>query len=303
MSPLLSLCMPTNGIIEWVFPVLESIYSQKTDTSLFEVVITDNGKNDDFKQRMRAYLATHPNIAYHETDALPFLNEIESYKRASGKLIKFVNHRTLLLDGSLDYLIQFVKTHDEDRPVVYMSNGVLKMEKGQHEYDSFDQFVRHLSYWSSWSTGMTIWKEDFKKLPGDLSCYNELFPHTTVLFNERDRARYIIDNSVIFHEMPQGKTPKGNYDLFYAFGVEYPWIICTLLRDKDISSDTFRYVIDRNLGFIARQYDNFCVQGKYCSYDLGGLEDMFGVFYTRSQLMEKAAAIAYARAAKSVVTK
>ena len=26
-KPLVSLCMPTNGIIDWVFPVLESIYN------------------------------------------------------------------------------------------------------------------------------------------------------------------------------------------------------------------------------------------------------------------------------------
>lgn len=299
MDPIVSLCMPTNGVIEWVFPVLESIFSQDVNTSMFEVIVTDNGKNGEFKRRMREYSATHSNIVYDETDAILFLNEVESYKRANGKLIKFVNHRTLLLEGSLDYLIRFAKSHDEDRSIVYFSNGVLKMEKKQHEYDSFDQFVKHLSYWSSWSTGMAIWKEDFKKLPEDVSYFNELFPHTSVLFNERDRNKYIIDNSVIFNEIRPGKKPKGNYDLFYAFGVEYPWIICTLLRDKDISSTTFRYVRDENLGFIAGLYYNFCVRNKYCSYDLSGLENMFGVFYTRSQLMEKVAVVEREKAAKS----
>ena len=33
-KPLLSLCMPTNGVVEWVFPVLESIYKQGCDNSL-----------------------------------------------------------------------------------------------------------------------------------------------------------------------------------------------------------------------------------------------------------------------------
>ena len=31
MSKLLSLCIPTYGVSEWVFPVLDSIYNQKID--------------------------------------------------------------------------------------------------------------------------------------------------------------------------------------------------------------------------------------------------------------------------------
>ena len=291
-QPLISLCMPTNGVTEWVFPSLESIYSQGIDTSLFEIIITDNGKNDEFKQKMRVYLAEHDNIIYEETDALPFINEIEAYKRASGKFLKFINHRTLLFEGALDKLIRFVQNNENERPVVYFSNGVLSIEKRQHKYSSFDQFVRNLSYFSSWSGGMSIWKEDFDKLPEDVSGFNELFPHTNVLFNERNRKKYIIDNSVIFAEIPQGDKPKGNYDLFFAFGIEYVWIICNLLRDKDITADTFRYVADKNLGFIAELYLDFCICKKYCSYDLSGLDNMYGVFYGRLKFARKVIYIA-----------
>ena len=42
---LISLCMPTNGVIEWVFPVLDSIFGQGVDDNLYEVVVTDNGDN------------------------------------------------------------------------------------------------------------------------------------------------------------------------------------------------------------------------------------------------------------------
>ncbi len=296
INPIVSLCMPTNGVVEWVFPVLESIYSQGIDETCFEVVITDNGHNDDFKAKIKDFVSKHQNIVYAETEALPFINEIESYKMANGELIKFVNHRTRLIDGSLQKLIDFVEKYRKERPIVYYSNGVLEIEKRVHEYESFDQFVKNLSYWSSWSTGMTIWKDDFEKLPKDVSNYNELFPHTNVLFNERHREKYIIDNSKIFNEIPQGKKPKGDYDLFFAFGVEYPWIICTLLRDKDISLDTFRFVIDKNLGFVAYLYYHYCIRKKYCSYNLSGEKDMYGVFYTKQELLKKVAVVA----AKSV---
>lgn len=286
-KPLVSLCMPTNGVIDWVFPVLESIYNQNVNNELFEVVITDNGNNAEFKKSIKEYLQTHINIVYAETQALPFVNEIESYKKASGELIKFVNHRTKLVEGTLQRMIDYVESNREIKPITYFSNGVLKMSKDKHEFSSFNEFVKNLSYWSSWSTGMTIWKEDFDRLPEDVSTFNELFPHTNVLFNERHRGKYVIDNSIIFDEIPQGKKPKGNYDLYYAFGVDYPRIIENLLKDGSITEKTYKYVLDKNLEFIASLYWQYNLKKDYCSYDLSSLDDMFGKYYSRMQLIGK----------------
>ena len=47
-QPILSLCIPTNGAVEWILPVIDSIYSQGYDNEKFEVVITDNGKESKF---------------------------------------------------------------------------------------------------------------------------------------------------------------------------------------------------------------------------------------------------------------
>jgi len=302
-KPVVSLCMPTNGVVEWVFPVLDSIFEQGIECELFEVIITDNGNNKDFKKKIKSYLMQHPNIIYTETNSLPFLNEIESYKRASGELIKFVNHRTMLTKGTLQKLIDFSKDNVNEKPVVYFSNGVLNLKERQFECNSFDLFVRTLSYWSSWSTGMAFWKEDFERLPEEISYFNELFPHTTVLFHERNRRKYVIDNTVIFNEISQGKKPKGNYNLFFAFGVEYPGIISDLLRDKSISSETYRYVADKNLQFIAELYFDYCIRHRYCSYDLSGLDDMFGIFYSRNKLNRKVIAVFIERVMKKIIRK
>ena len=283
-KPLVSLCMPTNGVVDWVFPVLDSIYDQRVDNSLFEIVITDNGNNEEFKKAIREYLPTHDNIVYAETQALPFVNEIESYKRASGELIKFVNHRTKLVPGTLQRMIDYVEKNINEKPVTYFANGVLKISKERHEFNTFDDFVRNLSYWSSWSTGMTIWKDDFDKLPEDVSKFNELFPHTNVLFNERNRGKYVIDNSVIFDEMPQGKKPKGNYDLFFAFGIDYPGIILDLLRSKSISVTTYKKIVSDNLNFVSSLYYQYFIKKEYCSYDLNGIKSIYGVFYTESEV-------------------
>ncbi len=282
--PPVSLCIPTNGVSEWVFPVLDSIYEQGVSNDLFEVVVTDNGPNEAFKKQIREYVEKHENLIYAETDAPMFLNEIEAYKRAKGKLIKFVNHRTKLLPGTLERLIHYATTKEEEKPVIYFSNGELKLPSKENMYSSFDAFVRALSYWSSWSTGMTIWKEDFDQLGYEEVAYNELFPHTTVLFHERDRKNYIIDDTVIFDELPQGQKPKGEYDLFHAFGVEYPGIISDLCRDGDISAETCSKVLGDNLDFVSGLYYHYIIRKEYCSYRLDGLEKMDGIYYSKGQL-------------------
>lgn len=299
-KPIVSLCLPTNGVVEWVFPVLNSIKEQEVADELYEVVITDNGNNAIFKEKIEEYVKVHDNIVYAETNTLPFVNEIESYKRANGQLIKFINHRTLLVEGALQRLIDFARNNKEKKPNIYFANGVLQKEKKIFKYNTFDQFIKNLSYWSSWSTGMTIWKEDFDKLPKDVSCFNELFPHTNILFADRNRNEYIIDNTVIFDEMPQEKKPKGNYDLFYAFGVEYPSLILELYRSNSITVGTYKSVVGDNLRFIVNLYFEYLIKKEYCSYDLSGINDMYGVFYTKEQIQKEIVKFCAMRGAKKI---
>ncbi|MBO7143605.1 MAG: hypothetical protein J6W13_02085 [Salinivirgaceae bacterium] len=278
-QPLLSICIPTNGIPELIFPVLDSIFVQKVDKDLFEVVVMDNGHNDDFKRQMTEYAAKYDNLIYKQTDAYEFLSESECYKSASGLFIKFVNHRTKLLPNTISYLLDFINKNSKDKPAIYFSNGAIKGIEKIAEYDTFDGYVRGLSYWSSWSTGMGFWKEDFDSIPLNTD-FNLLFPHTTILFNEKQKKKYIIDNTVLLNEIPVSSANKGRYNLFYAFGVEYPGIICDLYRAGHISSETFLKVKGDNFGFIAGLYYDFVFLKKKCSYNLSDKEKNLNVFYS-----------------------
>lgn len=279
-QPLLSICIPTNGIPELVFPVLDSIFSQKdVDKSLFEVVVMDNGHNEEFQHKITEYINRYKNLIYRQTDAYEFLSEAECYKAASGLFIKFVNHRTKLLPNTIAYLLKFIDNNIADKPSVYFANGVIKGIDKVVEYDSFDGYVRGLSYWSSWSTGMGFWKEDFERIPEDTK-FNTLFPHTTILFNEKHKKRYIIDNTILLDEILVSHANKGKYNLFYAFGVEYPGIISDLYRIGAISCETFLKVKEDNFGFIAGLYYNFVFKKEKCSYDLSQKEDTLNVFYS-----------------------
>lgn len=287
MDYLISLCIPTNGVSEWVFPVLDSIYVQGVDEKLFEVVVCDNGNNKDFQKQMVNYCQKHVNLNYGRTDAPLFLSEPETYRMAKGKLIKFINHRTKLRKGALKYWIDYAVRYGNDAapPILYFSNGTLSLTSVAH-FDSFSDFVCALKIYGTWSTGMAIWKKDFDKIPSNEQ-YNELFPHTTLLFHERKRANYIIDDTRLLDEVPANHSKKGKYDLFYAFAVEWMMILGDLLRSKDITYQTFTALKKETLKFCVSMAFDFMILRKPCSYDTSSFWQSMKVFYSPCQILEE----------------
>lgn len=284
-QPLLSLCIPTNGVLDWVKPVLENIYKQGVDETLFEVVVTDNGDSKEFQQFMEKQAASHDNLHYRKTIAQGFLNQIESFRDANGVFIKFVNHRMMLNQGVIEELLKFVRENQKKKPIAYFLNGSLPLPEQNH-YDSFDEFIAALSYYSSWSGGLSIWKEDFEQLPKD-TVYNKLFPHTTILFWPFERRSYYIDNHIMMESLPENH-PKGRYNLFHAFAVEYPSIICDLYRQERIQITTFLKVKKELLSFLASLYVDYFILHRKCSYDLSGMKTSIQVYYSYSALRKNA---------------
>lgn len=283
-NTLLSLCIPTNGILEWVKPVVESIYKNThIDESLYEVIVTDNGSNSDFAVFMEEISRKHDNLLYKKTQANGFLNQIECFKLAKGEYIKFINHRMKLVDGSLSYLINFVEKFQKDKPVTYFLNGSLNLPQSS-SYNSFDSFMNALSYYSSWSGGIGIWKEDFLAIM-DFNDISNLFPHFVFLTSNMKSDQYIIDNRKLLESIDDDSSKKGRYNLFYAFAVEYPGILLDLLRKKQISSDTFLHIKNGLKGFLAELYLDFVIRKKKCSYELTNASQYLGVFFDLQDLL------------------
>ena len=277
--PIISFCIPTNGVAEWVFPVLDSIMSEKEPIDCFEIIITDNGNNGDFEERMKEYTNKYDNIKYKKTDAYMFLNQIEAFKLANGYFIKFINHRMKFLPGALNYMLDFVKRNIIQKPIIYFSNGNLKLKQEYKNCNTFDDFVKSLSIFSSWSAGISIWKDNLEKMNFDIE-FNPLFPHTDILFFDKDTNNYIVNDKKLFQEIEVDDSKKGKYDLFYAFGVEYINIIKRLLDLKYISIKTFKYIKNKNKIFLTQLYYDYVLMKKPCSYDLSTYKDVISVYYS-----------------------
>ena len=246
-QPILSLCLPTNGAVHWVIPTLEGIFSQGVDDSLFEVVITDNGEYSQLGDALKQY--NYPNMRYIPTNDKGFLNLISALKFGKGLYCKMLNHRSVLVPGALQMMIDAVKQYQENKPILYFSDGRLE-ELEIVECANVDAFVRSMEVWATWSGGVGIWQEDLCKLDG--LQLNETFPQSALMFDIREESEFVIINCK-FQDM-QNEDGKGGYDLFYAFAVEFPDIWKRMLVKNRITKETYDYVMDKMYGFIYRLY-------------------------------------------------
>ncbi len=293
----LSLCLPTNGIMEWVFPVLDEIFRQDADINEYEVIVTDNGNNQEFFERIQEYSKSRSNLIYKKTNAFLFENQIEALRLATGEYLKFLNHRSILEPGSIQWMIDMVKETADEKPVIYFSNGALKSEKRQ-TFGSFDEFVRGVGHYASWTTGVGVWKTDFEKIPTN-HVYNKISPHSDVLFAERQKEKYIIDDKIWSHDIDTSHTQKGKYDLYKTFGAEEITITLHLYIDGDISAKTLKHVIRAYENLVADFYLKFNVFHRPCSYVLDSFEDVMGIFLRKKRVLF----MAYIKIPKMLVVK
>ncbi len=271
-QPILSICIPTNGVVEWIIPVVGSIYAQNVNNDLFEVVITDNGGKDDLAKALQAY--DYPNLHYYKTTAQGFTNQIDAFEKCSGLFCKMLNHRSKMLPGSLRTLIGLVDKYKVEKPIIYCAEG---NAKGGEIIECVDEneFVRSLSYFVSWSAGTGAWKTDVENIRNIE--INNMFPHTAFLFGLRENSKYVIWNEK--YELMADDKGKGGYDLFRAFSVTFLDILNGLRIDGRISIDTFVYVKKELFEFIKNLYLNEVLLPSSHNFEIKDVAKSVSVYY------------------------
>lgn len=265
-SYIISLCIPTDGSVQWVIPVLRHIFSLKTDRSLFEVVVADNGKSDELSRAMSEF--DEPNLVYFKSEEKGFVNQMTCFKAAKGHFIKMLNHRSIIENGILEIWIDLVKDRIEKKPVIYCTNGSLN-GKLINRFNSFDDFVRELSIYTTWSGGFGIWKSDLPYI--DKLVIDSMFPTCSLVLGVRRDSPHEIWNHHFENQLPE--KGKGGYNLFYYFGVGYPNLLKELLDKKQITSNTFNCLLKDLKKFLCDQYfEKKFLRPDYFTFDLSEMK-------------------------------
>ena len=278
-EPLLSLCIPTNGRVDWISLLLSSIYSQQVDNSLFEVVITDNARNPELEKAVAAF--SQPNLKYYPSDSAGFTNQVDAFEKCSGIFCKMLNHRSVLLPDSIGRMIGMVREYQDSKPLIYCSNGHIK---GPSVIDcpDMDSFVRNLSYFSSWSAGTAVWKDDMKGMRD--KPVNSTFPHTLFLFQVREESHCVIWN--VPYQYLQDDVGKGGYNPFEAFGITFPDILHGLEEKGRISEETYRHVKKDIFSFLKYLYFNEVIRPSKNNYILKDIRKIVTTNYGKGAYLK-----------------
>lgn len=271
-KPIVSLCLPTNGAIEWVIPTLESVYKQNVDYSLFEVVITDNGEDSQLDNALKRY--SYPNLKYYRTTDKGFLNLVTCLQKGTGLYNKMLNHRMLIEPNMLSKMIDVVLWYKDKKPVMYFLNGCMDIPE-YTECDNLSQFISVMNIYCSWSAGIGFWDVDIEKL-SEINT-NEMFPNASLLFEHRTNSDYIIWNG-IYGKM-QDETGKGGYDLFQTFGVELIRIIESLYSRGRIDQNTFFLFKKKNFKYLINLYVAHVLRPSKNTFDIKNIKESISVYY------------------------
>lgn len=261
-QPFLSICIPTYQRIDITRNTIKSIYADLEGVNLedFEVVISDN----DPKESSRVFVDEfkYDNFRYYSTQCEGFLNSYYVLGYGKGLFLKLQNNSSMFRKGSLRYLINQIKELASLKPLLFYTNGSLK-RYDVREYDSVDDFYYNLSYYSSWSAGFGIWKEDYDQFH-DVKCINKMFPQTTLLLSCSNKQKFLIDDTLVREGKPVKK--KGGYNPYGVFGSSFLDIFHQALDRHVISAKTFdliksdilkKYLATRYLKTVILKKDTF----------------------------------------------
>lgn len=262
MKPILSICIPTYNRLDILRNTISSIYSDLDGVSLddFEVVVSDNSKEHTTQPVIGEF--KYKNLHYYPTECEGFRNSFFALSYGKGDYLKLNNNYTMFKKGTLRTMLAQIKSQYSTRSQIIYTNGLRGFKKVMC-YDNFDGYLAALSYFSSWSAGYGMWKEDFDAIRDNVEL-DKYFPQTSLLFTQTHKQMYVLDDRQLFKD--QHVSKKGGYDIFKVFSIDYLNLINNAVVERKISKDTFqiikkellyKYLSVRYFKTIIARLDNF----------------------------------------------
>lgn len=247
---LLSICIPTYNRPLILKEVLESIFSQNVDSSLYEVCISDNAQSNENKKIIDTYFQDKKNLVYNHSTCEGFYNSIESLKLGHGKYLKLNNDTGIFRKNALERLIKTIQSCNE--ATIFFPMKDESNDASISFYNDFNAFLFEISYLSTWSSAFCISQTDFNRCLQEQIQVDKMFPHTSLLFSLTNADKYIVDNYKYIDTFEVAK--KGGYNIPEAFGFRYINMVKQLYDNGVITTCTLKKVKADILNFIAEWY-------------------------------------------------
>lgn len=276
MVVLLSICIPCYKRVNEIRETLKSIYIDNADVELdeYEVVISDNDPDCELRTVISEF--DYPNLRYISTKCEGFMNSFHVLTYAEGKFLKLHNSQSLFRKGALKEIFKDIHRMPANQSLIFYTNGMLNRHRTM-EFADYNSFMDMLSYWSSWSNGFCIWREQFTKIKH--VPLNKLFPHTSLFLAVDGVSDFFINDQYLFDVQ---RIPKrGGHNKFAAFTVDYPSLIDQQYQKGKIEKRTRDKVL-RNI--MIQMLPNL-IFNKYIAriecFDINGYRENLSVYFPK----------------------
>lgn len=270
----LSICIPTRNRVNILESTLNSIYNEDPDERDFEVVIYDTSDGEEVYD-MIIDRFNKTNLVYKKGENKGYLNLIEALKLGKGDYLKLHNDYSSFVRGSLKELINVIRSCKVEKPLLIFTNGLIKGRRNR--FNSFDSFLYHVSYHSTWSSMFGVWKADWEQLKH--VSYNKMFPHTSLLFEMSFKKGYRVENKYLFGN--QKVENKGGYNLFDTFAIDFLNMVEELKKASKITDKTFRHIKkDMLVNFFVHWYAETRLLKNAYTFGLDGIREAMKVHYS-----------------------
>jgi acetyltransferase-like isoleucine patch superfamily enzyme len=242
---LLSICIPTYNRADFLKKTLETITQQSifVDTTEVEIVISDNCSSDNTEVVGRLFSSEYPGkIRYfrNESNVGPDVNFEIALSKGNGSYLKLHNDNLLVRNGSLAEILKVIKATLLEKPIIFLTNGNNNIVGGPIAVcENLNEFVQHVSYFSTWIGGFGIWQEDFKAIKNFAINAHLRLIQTDVLFRLLSTGkRSIVLYDIYFSGMDAGR--KGGYNIAEVFGKNYLSILKQYVTNGQLDEVIFQ---------------------------------------------------------------
>jgi glycosyltransferase involved in cell wall biosynthesis len=262
-SAFLSLCIPTHNRVGYLYETLSSIVSQQVfnQTTAVNVHICDNLSDDGTDSMAGSFAARYPGkVFYHSSGSNhwpTFLERALSY--GDGEFLKAHNDTLMIRDGCLNHMIRIVVDNFEKpapvRPLLFFGN---RMDRsGVTTCRDIDEFVSHVTYYTTWMGAFGMWRSDFESFP-DFSRAGDLYMvNVDVMLRSiaAGRTVEVLNDFCCLSMIPKGKH---GYNIAKVFGENYLSLYKPYLESGMMSSGVYKEEKKRILiDHIIPQYFDF----------------------------------------------
>jgi protein O-GlcNAc transferase len=240
---ILSICIPTFNRGNQLKKSLESIISQKIflETNQVEIVIADNASTDETQEVSEAFVANFPGKVKYIRNSMNIgagYNFEMVLSHGTGQYLKLLNDNLLVRDGALIEMLDMIRSTSNVKPVIFLTNGNNPVEGEGIIANNLNEFVQHVSFFSTWIAGFGIWRDEFHQI-NDFSLNEHLLLiQTDILLRMlHSGKKALVITEQYFDNLDVGK--KGGYNIAEVFGKNYLSLLKSYCSLGSLSTEVY----------------------------------------------------------------